>query len=192
MNHFIHPPQLTLLGFKMDATPYIKEVYLCEGYLHDWMVVFSQTVVVCNIKTEMIGNKIKGLGEIVLRVNDMESMKHFYRETIGFELMYESDNYTFFKIAEGVGGHTQTLALFAKSNPTAFGEALKAIEQQHTTLHHFALEIEKSDYEEMLILCKKSKIEYVTEKFEWVKWKSIFIKDPESNIVEFVCHDPKV
>ena len=51
----------------------------------------------------MIGNKIKGLGEIVLRVNDMESMKNFYRETIGFELMHESDGFTFFKIADGVG-----------------------------------------------------------------------------------------
>ncbi len=143
-------------------------------------------------KTEMIGNKVKGLGEIVLRVNDMESMKNFYGKTIGFELMYESDDYTFFKIAEGVGGHTQTLALFAKNILTAFREELKAIKPENTTLHHFALEIEKSDYEEMLTLCKKNKVAYVTEIFEWVKWKSIFIKDPESNIVEFVCHDPGI
>ena len=62
----------------------------------------------------MIGNKIKGLGEIVLRVNDMVLMENFYQKTIGFELMHESERYTFFKIADGVGGHTQTLALFAK------------------------------------------------------------------------------
>ena len=140
----------------------------------------------------MIGNNIKGLGEIVLRVNDMESMKNFYRNTLGFELMHESDQFTFFKIAEGVGGHTQTLALFAKSIPTAFKEELKAINPKNTPLHHFALEIEKSDYEEMLILLEKSKIEYVTEVFKWVQWKSIFIKDPELNIVEFVCYDPEI
>lgn len=140
----------------------------------------------------MIGNKIKGLGEIVLRVNDMVLMKNFYQKTIGFELMNESENYTFFKIADGVGGHTQTLALFAKNNLTAFGESLKAIKQEHTTLHHFALEIEKLDYEEVLVLCKKNKIKFVTKTFKWVKWKSIFIKDPESNIVEFVCHDPNI
>ena len=140
----------------------------------------------------MIGNKIKGIGEVVLRVNDMELMKYFYRKTIGFELMYESDNYTFFKIADGVGGHTQTLALFAQNNLTAFREELEAIKQKSTSLHHFALEIEKSDYEEMLNLCDNNKLEYVTEVFEWVKWKSIFIKDPESNIVEFVCYDPEI
>ena len=94
----------------------------------------------------------------MLRVNDMELMKNFYQKTIGFELMHESDNFTFFKIADGVGGHTQTLALFAKNNLTAFKEELKAIKQKNTTLHHFALEIEKSDYEEILIVCKKSKI----------------------------------
>ena len=141
---------------------------------------------------KMIGNKIKGLGEIILRVNDMELMKNFYRKTIGFELMSESENYTFFKIADGFGGHYQTLALFAKTNLTAFGEKLKSIKPENTTLHHFALEIDKMDYEEILTVCDKLDIEYVTEVFEWVKWKSIFIKDPESNIVEFVCFDPEI
>ena len=46
----------------------------------------------------MIGHKIKGLGEVVLRVNDMELMKNFYSKTIGFEMMYESDDYTFSKL----------------------------------------------------------------------------------------------
>ncbi|MEP3209714.1 MAG: VOC family protein [Maribacter sp.] len=141
---------------------------------------------------EMIGHKIKGLGEIVLRVNDMELMKNFYQKTIGFELMNQSENYTFFKIADGVGGHTQTLALFAKNNVTAFSEELNDILPVNSTLHHFALEIEKLDYEDILHLCKKNKIAYVTKIFEWVKWRSIFIKDPESNIVEFVCHDPAI
>ena len=140
----------------------------------------------------MIGNRIKGLGEIVLRVNDMELMKNFYQKTIGFELMNQSENYTFFKIADGVGGHTQTLALFAKKNVTAFSEELNDILPVNSTLHHFALEIEKLDYEDILYLCKKNKIAYVTKIFEWVKWRSIFIKDPESNIVEFVCHDPEI
>jgi len=140
----------------------------------------------------MIGAKIKGLGEIVLRVNDMELMKNFYLKTIGLEVMNESKDFTFFKIADCVDGHTQTLALFAKHNPTAFDEELNAILPGNTTLHHFALEIELRDYEEILELCKKNNITYVTKIFEWVKWRSIFIKDPESNIAEFVCYDPKI
>ena len=49
-------------------------------------------------RLEMIGNKVRGLGEIVLRVDDMESMKNFYRNIIGFELMHESDDFTFFNV----------------------------------------------------------------------------------------------
>ena len=140
----------------------------------------------------MIRNKIKGLGEVILRVNDMELMKKFYRDIIGLELISESENYTFFKIADGFGGHNQTLALFAKTNLTAFGVKLESIKPENTTLHHFALEIDINDYEEILSFCEEEHIEYVTEIFEWMKWKSIFIKDPESNIVEFVCHDPNI
>jgi len=140
----------------------------------------------------MIGNKIKGLGEVILRVNDMGLMKDFYQKTIGLELVRESENYTFFKISEGFGGHHQTLALFSKNNLTAFQEEMKTIMPKNSTLHHFALEIDKLDYEEIKILCKKLQIEYVTEIFEWTKWKSIFIKDPESNIVEFVCYDQDI
>lgn len=140
----------------------------------------------------MIANKIKGLGEVVLRVNDMALMKEFYENIIGFELMNQSEDFTFFKIADGVGGHTQTLALFSAKNQTAFGKKLKTIKSEHTTLHHFALEIEKANYEEVLMLCQQNNLEHTTKFFDWVKWRSIFIKDPESNIIEFVCHDPEV
>jgi catechol-2,3-dioxygenase len=140
----------------------------------------------------MINNKVKGLGEIILRVKDMELMKKFYNQTIGLELINESENYTFFKIAVGYRGHNQTLALFDKSNLNAFNEKFKDIKTVSSTLHHFALEIDKKDYENILNFFKKNNIEYVTEIFVWIKWKSIFIKDPESNIVEFVCYDSEI
>ncbi len=106
--------------------------------------------------------------------------------------MSESENYTFFKIAEGFGGHNQTLALFAKTNLNAFGEEFKSIQQKNTTLHHFALEIDKKDYKEIKAFFNKENIAYITEVFEWVSWKSIFIKDPELNIIEFVCYDSEI
>ncbi|EAR00052.1 VOC family protein [Maribacter sp. HTCC2170] len=140
----------------------------------------------------MIGNKIKGLGEIILRVNDMELMRKFYIETIGLELIHESQCYTFFKVADGYAGHHQTIAIFAKNNRTAFDEILSTIDVKKSTLHHFALEIDKVDYDNILTFCNRQKIEHVTEVFEWVKWKSIFIKDPESNIIEFVCYDDNI
>ncbi len=140
----------------------------------------------------MIGKRVKGLGEIVLRVTDMQLMKTFYQNIVGLELVRESKDFVFFKIADGYGGHTQTLALFATTNLTAFGSELKNIEAAHTSLHHIALEIDKSDYAEVLNILSQENIEVVTNVFEWVKWKSIFIKDPEMNIVEFVCYDATI
>jgi len=137
----------------------------------------------------MLEHKIKGLGEIVLRVNNMEMMRNFYQNILGLELIRGSEEYTFLKIAEGYGGHTQIVALFAKTNLNAFNEELSRIDVINSSLHHVALEIDKNDYHDIINLLNVHKIEFKTETFEWVKWKSIFIKDPEMNVVEFVCYD---
>ena len=55
---------------------------------------------------------VKALGEIALRVNDLEVMQRFYEEVVGLELMRTFPQTAFFRIADGYGGHTQVLALF--------------------------------------------------------------------------------
>jgi len=60
----------------------------------------------------MSTTKIKALGEIALRVNDLERMQEFYEQVIGLELLRRFPKMVFFKIAEGYAGHTQILALF--------------------------------------------------------------------------------
>jgi catechol-2,3-dioxygenase len=58
---------------------------------------------------------VRGLGEIALRVNNLEAMQKFYEQVIGLPLMTRVPNCAFFKIADGYGGHTQVLALFDRS-----------------------------------------------------------------------------
>ena len=135
---------------------------------------------------------IQGIGEIVIRVNNMELMCHFYHQILGLELIKTDENFTFFKVAEGKHGHPQIIALFHKKNPTAFGEVLDEIDHNHSSMHHMAFEIDKADYDETLNCLEKKGIKPITQVFEWVKWRSIFIKDPESNIIEFVCYDKDI
>jgi catechol-2,3-dioxygenase len=53
---------------------------------------------------------IRGLGEIALRVNNLDAMQEFYEEVIGLQLMTRVPNCAFFRIADGYGGDTQVLA----------------------------------------------------------------------------------
>jgi len=63
---------------------------------------------------------VRGLGEIALRVNNLDAMQKFYEEVIGLPLMTRFPNVAFFKIADGYGGHTQVLALFDRSESPGY------------------------------------------------------------------------
>jgi len=60
--------------------------------------------------------RIKGLGEVSIRVRDLDAMHKFYEEVVRLEVLRRDESFVFFKIAEGYGGHTQNLALFEATN----------------------------------------------------------------------------
>ncbi|MEJ2756924.1 MAG: VOC family protein [Anaerolineales bacterium] len=91
--------------------------------------------------------RIKGLGEVSIRVQNLDEMKKFYEEVIGLEVLRREGEYVFFKIAEGYGGHTQNLALFASSNRTFLTDKSADLNPHQSTLHHIALNIALEDFE---------------------------------------------
>ncbi|MDE3270842.1 VOC family protein [Pseudoalteromonas sp. G4] len=136
---------------------------------------------------------IKGLGETVLRVRDLDSMKAFYANIIGLELIKEFPKVAFFKIAEGFGGHTQVIGLFAEELPRAFvNDNTSTIEPACSSLHHFALEISSEDYSAEKTRLENAGCEVITAEHQWCQWRSIYVKDPENNVVELVCYDKSV
>jgi len=56
--------------------------------------------------------RVKGLGEVSIRVRDLDAMHKFYEDVVGLEVLRRNESFVFFKVAEGYGGHTQNLALF--------------------------------------------------------------------------------
>lgn len=140
----------------------------------------------------MLANYVKGFGEVVLRIKDMETMTHFYKEVMGFELMRYSEAYTFFKVADGYGGHTQIIGLFAQTNPTPFSKLKDTPDTATSTLHHLAFEMDVNDYDAVIAKLEEKDIDYKTEEFGWVQWKSIFFQDPEGNVLEYVCYDKNI
>ena len=131
---------------------------------------------------------VRGLGEVALRVNDLDTMQTFYQEVIGLPLMSRTPQWAFFKIGDGYGGHTQVLALFDRSqNPGYSG-----INAATSTIDHIAFEIDLADLAGEKARLEALGLQVVTVEHAWVHWRSLYITDPEGNEVELVCYDTRV
>ena len=139
---------------------------------------------------------IRGLGEIALRVNNLDGMHAFYEDVVGLELMDRFEHAVFFRIAEGFGGHTQILALFDRAaapiRPGFFPSTFRGVDQSGSSLDHLAFEIDLSSIEAEHRRLESLGVEIRTVEFEWVHWRSLFFRDPEGNTVEFVAYDETV
>jgi len=130
---------------------------------------------------------IAGLGEIPLRVDDLDAMAAFYEESVGRERMERSETTAFFDVAAGLGGRTQVPAPFDRRDRDEHGP-----ESTRGTLDHlaFGIPLDAFDAERERLLGHG--IEPEEETFEWVSWRSLFFYDPEGDHVELVAHHPAV
>ena len=137
---------------------------------------------------------IKALGEVVLRVRNLDIMQEFYEKVVGLELLERSENMmAFFRIAPDYEGHTQSLALFDQS-----GEAdhrsrhYTGVDPEKSPLHHIAFTISASDHETEKQRLQNLGLDVETVQHIWQHYRSLYITDPEGNVVEFVCYDASV
>jgi catechol-2,3-dioxygenase len=131
---------------------------------------------------------VRGLGEIALRVNDLDAMQRFYEHAIGLPLMARFPNSAFFKVADGYRGHAQVLALFDRSESAGYS----GTDAKTSTIDHIAFEIPLADFD-----AEKKRLEGLgfrveTAEHAWVHWRSLYLTDPEENQVELVCYDGSV
>ena len=116
---------------------------------------------------------IRALGEIALRVNDLDAMQRFYEQVIGLPLMNRFPNSAFFKIAEGVG-------------------TLKCSPCSTAPRADIAFEIPLADFADELKRLEGLGLQVETAEHAWVHWRSLYVSDPEGNQVELVCYDETV
>jgi catechol-2,3-dioxygenase len=142
---------------------------------------------------EKHASSIKALGEIVLRVRNLEIMQEFYENTVGLKLLKRFEQVAFFEIAPSYGGHTQVLGLFDLAEPPDH-ESLRftGLDAEQTSLHHIAFVIDRADFfgEKERLLRLGLSVE--TQEYAWVHWRSLYVPDPEGNLVELVCYDETV
>lgn len=127
--------------------------------------------------------RVKGLGEVSIQVRDLDAMHKFYEEVVGLEVLRRDENFVFFKVAEGYGGHSQNLALFEASN---------TLNPQESTLHHIALNVALEDFESERMRLEGLGLEIDATVHEWLHVRSLYFYDPEGNHLEFVAYDETV
>jgi catechol 2,3-dioxygenase-like lactoylglutathione lyase family enzyme len=131
---------------------------------------------------------VRGLGEIALRVNDLEAMRRFYSDVIRLPLIKRFPDAVFFKIADGYGAHTQVLVLFDRSKTPGYQGTHAAT----STIDHLAFEISLADFDRELKRLKLLDLPIEIAVHPWVHWRSLYVNDPEGNLVELVCYDASV
>jgi catechol 2,3-dioxygenase-like lactoylglutathione lyase family enzyme len=137
--------------------------------------------------------RIRALGETVLRVRDLERVKRFYTDVVGLDVLREFDHIAFLTVSDGHGGHTQIIGLFHESVPPPFpGDPREPVRLEATSLHHFALEIDQADYGPELARLQALGVEVTAFEHRWCRWRSIYVRDPEGNVLELVCHDATI
>ena len=122
--------------------------------------------------------RVKGLGEVSIRVKDLDAMHKFYEEVIGLEVLRREDDFVFFKIAERYRGHTQNLALFEVSNTLFLDNKAVQLNSQETTLHHIALNIALEDFES-----EKMRLESLGLKVDATVHKWLHVRSPYFPII---------
>jgi catechol 2,3-dioxygenase-like lactoylglutathione lyase family enzyme len=131
---------------------------------------------------------VGNLGEIAIRCRDYGAMVAFYRDIVGLELLAErGPGITFFRLAEGYGGHTQVLALFANDAPREGQDGPHLAAGDGSSLHHIALAIAAKDHgaAEQWLLAHGCTATF--EDFPWIGWRGLFTQDPDGNTVELVA-----
>jgi hypothetical protein len=63
---------------------------------------------------------------------------------------------------------------------------------EKTTLHHFAFAISLSDYMTEHDRPQGFGLDVETQVHEWVHYRSLYVYDPDENVVELVCYDESV
>ena len=136
--------------------------------------------------------RIKGLGEVSIRVKNLDVMAKFYEEVVGLDVLRRDESFVFFKIAEGYGGHSQNLALFDATNRMFLETKSLELSPEQTTLHHIALNLSLEDYETEKRRLEGLGLQVQVTEHAWLHVRSLYFADPEGNLLEFVCYDERV
>src|SRR3712207_72074 len=122
---------------------------------------------------------IRGLGEIALRVADLDRMQAFYEGVIGLQLLRRFPPSAFFRIAGGVARRHQCLALVDRTADPGY----QGLSSAHTTVDRLAFAIALEDFASEKARLAAAGLRVETAEHAWVHWRWLYVNDPEGSRV---------
>jgi len=80
------------------------------------------------------------------------------------------------------------LALFDRSRSPGY----RGMDAATSTIDHIAFEIRLADFADERRRPEALGLHVETAEHAWVHWRSLYVTDPEGNLVELVCYDESV
>jgi catechol-2,3-dioxygenase len=129
--------------------------------------------------------KFSKIIETCIYASNLEEMKNFYINYLGLEFVSEEKGRSVFLKA----GKSMLLIF----NPTNALNNTNKLFPKHgamtpPSIIHFALEIQKEDYEKWKYVLLDNKI-YIEKEIELKDSRSIYFHDPVGNLVEFITNN---
>lgn len=136
----------------------------------------------------------RGLGEVVLRVANIDRSIAFYRDVLGLSLLRRfGDGIAFLQVEVGLEGHARIVGPFRHDQPSSRrgqpGWQRPAI-QASPSLHHFALEIPLAEFAAADAALTAAGFAPNRRNHDWIGWRSLYLSDPDGHVVELVACDP--
>ena len=130
-------------------------------------------------------SKVRGLGEIVLLVHDMEKSLHFYRDVLGLPVMAQPDarGAVFLQAGEPAVSCPQQIVLVPlPPDATAF-----STDRVQRPLHHLGLEVDPDAFDSERERLQGLGIEVRLGEHPFLPLKGMYVDDPDGNEVELIA-----
>ena len=129
---------------------------------------------------------IKGFSEIVLIVKDISKSKKFYEDVVGLNIEKADDEWVWFYVDDKNGNQRLAIhkgkLLFEEKSPLPEGKRWGQV--------HYAFEVDRNSLEQAIEKVKsKGAAIYGPVDFKWMKAKSYYFYDPDSNLIEYWSPD---
>jgi catechol 2,3-dioxygenase-like lactoylglutathione lyase family enzyme len=129
--------------------------------------------------------KVRGLGEIVIWVHDMDKALHFYSDVLGLQKMSPPDfrGAVFLRAGEPAISCPQQIVLVPlPADAPAFPG-----DRKQRTLHHLGLEVATEDFEAERERLEGLGYEVRFGEHPFLPLKGMYLDDPDGNEVELIA-----